>query len=493
MCDELTKMMDCLNNNKERLDKLHDVLVNFGVLQEDEKFKFADPHNTATQMCDELTKMMGCLDSNKDKLNTMHNYLATFGLLPKDDNFNFSHHQHTPSEKLHELNKMMDCLNNNKERLDNAHNLLVNSGLLPRDDFKDDFKFADPHTAKEINHELSKIIKGFGQLNTIHHSLNTIFPPKQDDTFQFSVSGKVDEVKEYLTEMQRHSEDFKAFVEDVKKSGVQIDGIKDEIDINNLQGNFDELKRNICYHFHKSDDSSKITTFEDLKKHYNDYVDEKAQAEAAAQAQAQAQAQAAQTAQDNADNGHHRVQIEVEKTLQISPTDGGGIKITTSSNSFVYDKLYELPTKDGFKVYGLSSDGGQEISGLVIMRDNEVLGFESSVASENHRDVNCFIKNEDTNTWISFSYATLGLAPSGIDNSNDDGVLLEQKFAQLLNSAFNLEVASPDQWHCWTPEDRFTAFFGETRLLTIFNQATVPSDCIKGASCSCLGEIMSKS
>jgi|GEM_PF-2664383 len=559
MDNELNKMMDCLNNNKERLDNAHNLLVNSGLLPKDD-FKFADSY-TAQEMDDELNKMMDFLDSNKDKLNTMHNYLVNFGLLKKDDfkfadphtaqemdnqlhelnkmmdfldsnkgmldnlhhylatlgllqedGFKFSHSHNTATQMCEELTKMMDCLNNNKERLDNAHNLLVNSGLLPKDDFKDDFKFADPHTAKEINHELSKIIKGFGQLNIIHNSLNTIFPPKINDDFQFSASGDVNIMSTKLNEMQKFLQEsgFQDFVKTVGIGGVEISDIKETTNISNLKDHFDKLREAICDNFHKSydssNDSSKITTFEDLKKHYHYYVDEKAKAEAAvkAQAQAAAEAEAEQRAQDNADNDPGRVKITVENTLQISSTDVGGIKIITSSNSnepFVYDKLYELPTKDGFKVYGLSSDGGKEISGLVIMKGNEVLGFERSVLGIGNRHVNCFIKNEDTNTWTSFSYITLGVDPSGIDKSNDDGVLLEQKFAQLLNSALNQEVASPDQGHLWTPGDNklFPACFGENRLLTIFNQATevpiltilnqateVPSDCIEGVSCSSL-------
>ena len=395
-----------------------------------------------------------------------------------------------------------------KESLNNSHDVLATLGLLK----KDDFKFADPHTAKEINHELSKIIKGFGQLNIIHNSLNTIFPPKINDDFQFSASGDVNIMSTKLNEMQKFLQEsgFQDFVKTVGIGGVEISDIKETTNISNLKDHFDKLREAICDNFHKSydssNDSSKITTFEDLKKHYHYYVDEKAKAEAAvkAQAQAAAEAEAEQRAQDNADNDPGRVKITVENTLQISSTDVGGIKIITSSNSnepFVYDKLYELPTKDGFKVYGLSSDGGKEISGLVIMKGNEVLGFERSVLGIGNRHVNCFIKNEDTNTWTSFSYITLGVDPSGIDKSNDDGVLLEQKFAQLLNSALNQEVASPDQGHLWTPGDNklFPACFGENRLLTIFNQATevpiltilnqateVPSDCIEGVSCSSL-------
>jgi len=396
-----------------------------------------------------------------------------------------------------------------KESLNNSHDFLATLGLLP----KDDFKFVNSHTAKEINDELSKIIPGLDQLNKIYDSLNTIFPPKINDDFQFSASGDVNIMSTKLNEMQKFLQEsgFQDFVKTVGSGGVEISDIKETTNISNLQGNFDELKRNICYHFHKSNDSSKITTFEDLQKYYNDYVDEKAR-----QAAAQAQAEAEQRAQDIADHGH-RVKITVENTLQISSsTDGGGITITTSSNSnepFVYDKLYELTTEDGFKVYGLSSDGGKGISGLVIMKGNEVLGFESSVLGVGNRHVNCFIKNEDTNTLSSFSYTTLGVNTSGIDKSNDDGVLLEQKFAQLLNSALNQEVASPDQGHLWTPGDNklFPACFGENRLLTIFNQATevpiltilnqatevpiltilnqateVPSDCIEGVSCSSL-------
>ncbi|NBR95039.1 MAG: hypothetical protein EBT55_01850, partial [Proteobacteria bacterium] len=47
-----------------------------------------------------------------------------------------------------------------KESLNNSHDFLATLGLLP----KDDFKFVNSHTAKEINDELSKIIPGLDQL-----------------------------------------------------------------------------------------------------------------------------------------------------------------------------------------------------------------------------------------------------------------------------------------------------------------------------------------
>ncbi|NBR95579.1 MAG: hypothetical protein EBT55_04665, partial [Proteobacteria bacterium] len=191
-------------------------------------------------------------------------------------------------------------------------------------------------------------------------------------------------------------------------------------------------------------------------------------------------AQVAQTAQDIHD-GYHRVQIGVETTLQISSTDDGGITISTSStsnvydNSDVYDKLYELKTIEGFKVYGLSSDGGNEISGVLIIKHGQVVCFGSSLEEEGHRYVRNFIKEGDA--WLETAYDTNN---PQYDTPNDDGVLSEQQFAQFLNLALNQKVASEEQCHIWQRSDQesYSVVTG-SRQKTIFqNAATVTGDAV---------------
>ena len=265
-----------------------------------------------------------------------------------------------------------------------------------------------------------------------------------------------------LTEMKKHSNDFQTFVNLVK-----IDCIKGETDINNLKDHFDKLKQDICNHFHKNDDLSEIETFKDLKERYYYYVDEKSKVDEKAAAEDEQRAQ-------NIANPSVKVEIGAESVFNII-TEGDKTIIKTPSEDFSYNKLYELSTKDGFttkddfKVYGLSSDGGEEISGLLIMKGDKPVCFQSSVLNADRlRDVNSCIEKDGA--WIEYYHKTSAISIYNVDRINDDGVRSDLEIANLLKKALDRVVASEKYEHRWHVEDgKFPAFFGP-KSSTIFNE-----------------------
>ena len=87
-----------------------------------------------------------------------------------------------------------------------------------------------------------------------------------------------------------------------------------------------------------------------------------------------------------------------------------------------------MPAVVGYKVYGLSSDGGEEISGVLIIKDGQVVYFGSSCEEGDHRHVHDFVA-EGRHIWSETVYDTNN---PKYDTPNDDGTNSGQKIAKIF-------------------------------------------------------------